>query len=149
MLPEALHVAIVLSPFILLPVIGWLGARGSGHARVLAVLPALLTAYFGFAYQQVRTSGAFAVYAPWAPSLGLSLSFHFDGLSLLFATLIAGIGTLIVLYAARYLEGHPDAGRFQVSLFAFMGSMLGVVLSDNRHRRCSSSGSSPASRRIC
>ena len=68
---------------------------------------------------------------PWAPSLGLSLSFRLDGLSVLFATLITGIGTLVVLYAARYLEQHPHAGRFQVSLFAFMGSMLGVVLSDN------------------
>ncbi len=34
-------------------------------------------------------------------------------------------------YAATYLAAHPHAGRFFVSLFAFMGSMLGVVLSDN------------------
>ena len=68
---------------------------------------------------------------PWAPSLGLSLSFHFDGLSTLFALLITGVGTLIVPYASTYLGAHPYAGRFYVSLFAFMGSMLGVVLSDN------------------
>ena len=61
----------------------------------------------------------------------LSLSFNLDGLGLLFAILIAGVGTLIVLYAAEYLRGHADAGKFQVSLFAFMGSMLGVVLADN------------------
>ena len=46
-------------------------------------------------------------------------------------SLITGIGALIVLYASRYLEGHPHAGRFYASLFAFMGAMLGVVLSDN------------------
>ena len=68
---------------------------------------------------------------PWAPSLGLSLSFNADGLGLLFAWLITGIGTLVVLYASRYLEGHPQAGRFYASLFAFMGAMLGVALSDN------------------
>ena len=68
---------------------------------------------------------------PWAPSLGLSLSFNLDGLGLLFATLITGVGALIVLYASRYLEGHAQAGRFHASLFAFMGAMLGVVLSDN------------------
>jgi len=129
--PQVVHVAIVLSPFILLPVAGWLGGRGSGHARFLAVVPALLTAYFGFAYQQVRWRGAFAVDVPWAPGLGLSLSFNFDGLGLFFAILIAAIGTLIVLYASKYLEGHPDTGKFQVSLFAFMGAMLGVVLADN------------------
>jgi multicomponent Na+:H+ antiporter subunit A len=131
LLPEALHVAIVLSPFILLPVAGWLGARGSSHARILALVPALLTAYFGFAYQQVHAAGAFTMDAPWAPSLGLSLSFHFDGLGLLFATLITAIGALVVLYAGTYLEGHADTGKFQVSLFAFMGAMLGVVLADN------------------
>ncbi len=67
----------------------------------------------------------------WAPSLGLSLSFHLDGLGLLFALLITGIGTLVVLYASAYLANHPQAGRFYASLFAFMGSMLGVALSDN------------------
>ena len=49
----------------------------------------------------------------------------------LFATLITGIGALIVLYASSYLAGHPQASRFYASLFAFMGAMLGVVLSDN------------------
>ena len=52
-------------------------------------------------------------------------------MGLLFALLITAIGTLVVLYASRYLEGHPQAGRFYASLFAFMGAMLGVALSDN------------------
>jgi multicomponent Na+:H+ antiporter subunit A len=52
-------------------------------------------------------------------------------LSALFATLITAVGTLIVVYAAKYFEHHPDAGRFNAALFAFMGSMLGLVLSDN------------------
>ena len=131
MVPEALHVAIVLSPFILLPIAGWLGGRDPVHARLLALVPAALTAYFGVAYWLVATAGAFTVTVPWAAGLGLSLSFHFDGLGLLFATLITAIGTLIVLYATKYLERHADAGKFQISLFAFMGAMLGVVLADN------------------
>jgi len=131
LVPEALHVAIVLSPFILLPAAGWLGARGSSHSRVLTLVPALLTAYFGFSFWLVSSSGPFTVTVPWAPNLGLSLSYHFDGLALLFAALITAIGVLIVGYAARYLDGHRDAGKFHVSLFAFMGAMLGVVLADN------------------
>ena len=67
----------------------------------------------------------------WAPSLGLSLSFNLDGLGLLFAILITGIGAFIVLYASRYLESHAHAGRFYASLFGFMGAMVGVVLSNN------------------
>ena len=129
--PEALHIAIVLSPFILLPVAGWLGARGTHRARLLGLIPATLTGYFAWALWSVSANGPFKVTAPWAPSLGLSLSFHFDGLGVLFATVIAAVGTLIVLYAADYLRGHADAGKFQISLFAFMGSMLGLVLADN------------------
>ena len=131
MASDAVHVVIILSPFLLLPVAGWLGARGAHRASLLAIVPAALTAYFLRVWWIVASAGAFQVTLPWAPRLGLSLSFRFDGLSALFATLITGIGTLIVLYAAEYLKTHPHAGRFQVSLFAFMGSMLGVVLSDN------------------
>jgi multicomponent Na+:H+ antiporter subunit A len=79
----------------------------------------------------VSGSGPFSITAEWAPALNLSLSFRFDGLSSLFAILIAAVGTLIVVYAAKYLEHHPHAGRFNAALFAFMGSMLGLVLSDN------------------
>ncbi|MHB8759072.1 MAG: monovalent cation/H+ antiporter subunit A, partial [Thiobacillus sp.] len=35
----------------------------------------------------------------WVPALGLNLAFRFDGLALLFAGLILGIGLLIVVYA--------------------------------------------------
>ena len=128
---DAILAAVVLSPFVVLPLAGSLGARGVRRAQLLALLPAALTAYFGYLYRVVSINGPFTTMVPWAPGLELSLSFHFDGLSLLFATLIAGVGTLIVIYAAKYLEGHPQAGRFQIALFAFMGSMLGVVLSDN------------------
>jgi multicomponent Na+:H+ antiporter subunit A len=71
------------------------------------------------------------VEVPWAPSLQLSLSFNLDGLGLLFAALIIGIGALVLLYASAYLAGHPRAGRFYASLLGFMGAMLGVALSDN------------------
>src|SRR5690606_19490208 len=61
----------------------------------------------------------------------LSLSFRLDALSGLFAMLIAGIGTCIVVYGAHYPDEHPYSGRFQATLFAFMAAMLGAVLADN------------------
>ncbi|MGY6705321.1 hydrogen gas-evolving membrane-bound hydrogenase subunit E [Roseinatronobacter sp.] len=67
----------------------------------------------------------------WIPSLQVRLSFWLDGLSLMFALLITGIGTLVMLYAARYLAGHPQYNRFALYLFSFMLSMLGLVLADN------------------
>ena len=67
----------------------------------------------------------------WLPSFKTSLSFYLDGLSLLFALLITGIGTLIVVYAGGYLAHHEHLGRFYVQLLSFMGAMLGLVLADN------------------
>ncbi len=67
----------------------------------------------------------------WVPGLGLEASFRLDGLSLLFALLISGIGALIVLYTQGYFKGHPQQGRFMMYIIAFMASMLGVVLADN------------------
>jgi len=130
-MPESLHVAIVLTPFLALPLAGWAGTRGSRLSTALALIPAALTAYFAWAFAIVAAAGPFTVTVPWAPALGLALSFRFDGLGLFFATVVAGVGTLIVAYAASYLEGKPHTGKFQMFLFAFMGSMLGVVLTDN------------------
>ncbi|MEM1059132.1 MAG: putative monovalent cation/H+ antiporter subunit A [Verrucomicrobiota bacterium] len=68
---------------------------------------------------------------PWVPRLGVDLSFYLDGLGLLMALLITGIGALIALYSSSYLKGDSRLGRFYMSLMLFMGSMLGVVLADN------------------
>ena len=67
----------------------------------------------------------------WVPSFGVDFSFYIDGLSVLFAGLISGIGALIILYSGGYLKGHPDQGRFFSFMFLFMGSMLGLVLANN------------------
>lgn len=67
----------------------------------------------------------------WIPSLGVTFTLRADGLSLLFVLLISGIGAFIFLYAARYLAGHIDLGRFFSRLTLFMAFMLGAVLADD------------------
>ena len=67
----------------------------------------------------------------WVPTLDVRFSWFLDGLSLTFALLITGIGTLIVLYSGGYLKGHPQQGRFLAFIFMFMGAMLGLVVSDS------------------
>ena len=67
----------------------------------------------------------------WVPSIGWNVSFMLDGLGLLFAGLILGIGALIVLYARNYLPNSDNLGRFYTYLLLFMGAMVGVVLSDS------------------
>ncbi len=68
---------------------------------------------------------------PWIPGLGVQMSFMLDGLSVLFALIITGIGFFVTLYSADYLHGHHHTGRFFVFLHAFMLSMLGLVTADN------------------
>ncbi|MGR3373373.1 MAG: proton-conducting transporter transmembrane domain-containing protein, partial [Pseudooceanicola nanhaiensis] len=67
----------------------------------------------------------------WMPQIGLSASFMLDGLGLLFAGMILGVGLLIILYARFYLSGEDPMGQFYTYLLLFQGAMLGIVLSDN------------------
>ncbi|MCW2314161.1 monovalent cation/H+ antiporter subunit A [Rhodoferax antarcticus] len=67
----------------------------------------------------------------WIPSAGLDLSFRMDGLGVLFSLLILIIGLLVILYAHYYLSERDSLTRLNSYLLLFMGSMLGVVLSEN------------------
>lgn len=98
---------------------------------VLAILPATLTAYFASLIPDVQANGSMVLEYAWLPGLGINLNFLVDGLSLVFALLISGIGTFILIYAGSYLAGHRYLARFFVIMLSFMASMLGLVLSDN------------------
>jgi multicomponent K+:H+ antiporter subunit A len=67
----------------------------------------------------------------WAPQLGLEFYLRMDGYAWLFALLIAFMGVLVVLYARYYMSPQDPVPRFFSFLLAFMGTMLGVVLSGN------------------
>ncbi|HRO50210.1 MAG TPA: proton-conducting transporter membrane subunit, partial [Hyphomicrobium sp.] len=67
----------------------------------------------------------------WVPSLGLNLSLRMDGFAWMFAMLISGIGFLVVLYARYYMSPKDPIRRFYSLFLAFMGAMLGIVLSGN------------------
>lgn len=68
---------------------------------------------------------------PWVPSLGVSLAFFMDGLGLLFALLISGMGAVVLLYSSAYFDTPSDYVRFSGYTLLFMMAMLGVVLSSN------------------
>ncbi|MEJ8854044.1 monovalent cation/H+ antiporter subunit A [Variovorax robiniae] len=67
----------------------------------------------------------------WLPSLGLDLVFRLDGFAWLFCMLVLGIGALVVLYARYYMSPSDPVPRFFAFFLAFMGAMMGVVLSGN------------------
>lgn len=110
----------------------WVYRRLPGHTGI--VLAAAPVAFFIWLLNMLpATLHGHAVEESfvWVEGLGLEAAFRLDGLSLLFALLISGIGALIVLYTQGYFKGHPQQGRFMMYMMAFMASMLGVVLADH------------------
>lgn len=68
---------------------------------------------------------------PWAPELGLAWDLWLSPAGLLLALLVSGMGTLVVIYAAAYLQGSDRLGRFLGILFLFSGSMMGIAVTEN------------------
>jgi multicomponent Na+:H+ antiporter subunit A len=98
---------------------------------LMALFPLGLVVYFSLFVGRIAGGEVLLFSQAWVPSLGITLSFYLDGLSLLFSMIITGVGVLVLIYASAYLAGHRGQGRFNGLLLGFMSSMLGVVLADN------------------
>lgn len=122
----------VLSGFILALCLPLIGKFIKGKFSLLvSVLPLILFGYFLSFLPSVSKGIYITKSYQWVSSIGVNLDFNLDGLSLLFTLLITGIGTLVYIYTSYYLKGHVYLDRFYGYLSMFMGSMLGLVLSDN------------------
>ena len=123
---------VTLIPFLGAAITAWASRLGRLYAAIMAGL-VTLSALVCLAPMAVEVFAGHTLVQrwDWMPQLGLDLSFRLDGLGLLFALLILGIGLLIVLYARYYLSARDSMGRFYAYLLMFMGSMLGIVLSEN------------------
>ena len=97
----------------------------TGAATLVALALLLVKAPSVYQGQIARTQ------TEWLPQIGLSFSFFIDPLGLFFATLILGIGLLIIFYARFYLSRQDPMGRFYAYLLLFQSAMVGVALSDN------------------
>jgi len=64
-------------------------------------------------------------------NLGLNFVLRMDGFAWLFSMLVLGIGTLVSLYARYYMSPDDPVPRFFAFFLAFMGAMLGLVISGN------------------
>ncbi|TXC91251.1 Na+/H+ antiporter subunit A [Metabacillus litoralis] len=128
-----LHVAI-LSPFLFAILVPFLYKyfRKVHTGWFVLILPVLLFAYFTQFISSNMRGETIKQTASWIPSLDINFTAYIDGLGLLFALLITGIGALVILYSIYYLSKEKEQlNTFYVYLLMFMGAMLGVVLSDN------------------
>ncbi|MBZ8133111.1 putative monovalent cation/H+ antiporter subunit A [Afifella sp. IM 167] len=106
-------------------------ALGAGAGWILALVPAAMFLHFLAMVGPISAGEVMTAGFDWVPQIGVRFSYRIDGLSLLFAILISGIGTLIIIYSGAYLKSHEHQGRFFSFMFLFMGAMLGLVLSDD------------------
>ncbi len=80
---------------------------------------------------EIQTQGALSFSLEWMPQIGLTFSVYLDGLALLFALLVTGIGAAVMLYAGYYFEDARQSSRFNVMLLGFTSSMLALVMAGN------------------
>lgn len=69
----------------------------------------------------------------WVPVAGLQVDFalQLDQLSMCFALLITGVGSLIHIYSIGYMSHDPGRRRFFAYLNLFLAAMLLLVLANN------------------
>ncbi|MBE7200453.1 MAG: monovalent cation/H+ antiporter subunit A, partial [Parafilimonas terrae] len=107
-----------------------------GHARNAAAALAggvTLTSLACLVLLYPLASGAdpVVVSLDWLPTLGVRIVLRLDGLAWIFAILVLGIGALVVLYARYYMAAADPVPRLFSYFLAFVGAMLGIVLSGN------------------
>ena len=121
--------AVVLSSLVAAPLA--MAVAPTRFAFLVALWPAASFGALASLLPEVTAGRVRLEETAWIGSLGIDFALRVDGLSLLFALLITGIGSFIFLYASRYLAHDPDRRRFFAFLSLFTGAMLGAVLADD------------------
>ncbi|MEX5494068.1 monovalent cation/H+ antiporter subunit A [Pseudomonas asgharzadehiana] len=125
-------IVLLLLPFIGSCLAALLPHNARNTESLLAGLVALVgTVQVALLYPQVAYGGVIREEFMWLPSLGLNIVLRMDGFAWLFSMLVLGIGTLVSLYARYYMSPEDPVPRFFAFFLAFMGAMLGLVISGN------------------
>ncbi|MHA6194148.1 monovalent cation/H+ antiporter subunit A [Pseudomonas wadenswilerensis] len=125
-------IVLLLLPFIGSCLAGVLPHNARNSESVLAGIVALIgTVQVAMLYPQIADGGVIREEILWLPSMGLNVILRMDGFAWLFSLLVLGIGTLVSLYARYYMSPQDPVPRFFAFFLAFMGAMLGLVLSGN------------------
>ena len=106
-----------------------LGRRG---ALVGLLAPVATLAWLATKLPDLLDGRAHVERVEWIPALELGFDLRVDGFSALMILLVSGIGSLVFVYASRYLPaGGPRVGRLTGLLVLFAGAMLGLVAADD------------------
>ncbi|MBF6423275.1 NADH-quinone oxidoreductase subunit L [Nocardia cyriacigeorgica] len=115
------------------------GRRADAWGHLLGCLTALVSfavAIVAFVAMLGRADAERAIELElyqWVPVTGLTvdLGLQLDQLSMCFALLITGVGSLIHIYSVGYMSHDPARRRFFAYLNLFLAAMLVLVLANN------------------
>src|SRR5690606_33037286 len=125
----AMVVAFAIAAIVLPPIVRRLGPKGF---LVGALVPLAAFVFAAIQGPIVTSGGVVSETVPWIPELGFALAMRMDTLSWVLALIVAGVGTVVMLYCASYFSRDEHAlGRFAGVFLAFAGAMYGLVLADD------------------
>jgi len=113
------------------PLVARLGGKARDYFAVIASLAATVFALSMVPDVYFDTLMSPESIIPWIPTLGVNAGVFIDPLSILFANLIAFFGLIIIIYSLGYMAGEEGLTRYYFFMLIFIGSMIGLVMSDN------------------
>jgi NADH-quinone oxidoreductase subunit L len=96
-------------------------------------ISALLVFLLGFEFLHGSTAPYRLALGSWmaVDDLSIPFGFYLDALSMTMLFVVAGVGLLIHLYAAEFMEADAGYARFFAYMNLFVAAMLVLVLADN------------------
>ena len=106
---------------------------GRNAFYALAAVPGVSFLWLLLQYGAVYSdAGAITDVIPWISTLRIEFAFRLDALAWIMSLLVLGVGSLVLVYCARYFKKEdPDLGGFGAQLLAFAGAMFGLVVADD------------------
>lgn len=132
-----------LAGFLLIGLLGWkyrnelvIGIVGSGviflsFATAVGVLFEMASLPEEARRSTVQLFPWIGTFTGTSGSLGVSVGYQFDQLSILMTLIVTGVGFLIHVYSIGYMHGDKGYWRFFTYLNLFIFAMLNLVLADN------------------
>ena len=129
---DMLLIAVITLPFAgsCVAALLWTNARDA-EAWLAGAVAFIALALVAAVYPSIANGELIQTKVAWLPEVGLDFTLRMDGFAWLFAVLVTGIGFLVVCTRATTCPRSIRCRGFFSFLLAFMGAMLGIVLSGN------------------
>jgi NADH-quinone oxidoreductase subunit L len=124
--------AVWLVPLIASLFVPLIGKYSAKARNIYVVVIAAVIAFLAFSLVPGIFSGSGAAggtSVSWIPNINAGV--YIDPLSILFTCLVAFFGLIIAIYSLGYMKGEEGLTRYYFLILLFIGSMIGLVISDN------------------